>query len=439
MGGVFDWVLWIGGGLVVAGGLVLGGWALFWDRPRGRRRCAKCWYDMAATPGLVCSECGYTAKREKKLKKTRRHLWWARLAVMLVLFGSAGLTWSRARQGPQEIVPTTALIILMPEMKDWWPEGHTELIDRLRDGRPWSWQWRWLISRCYGGEKTFCQVDIETAQRWPEGVELVGAVSGEIDSAFYPSVQWRRGLRARIEPRFDCEAKPAYVHSLALVSQAPFSLYGGSPGEHRPWWHQATPLGMPPGPGTLNLEFEVIVERNRWRKGAPLPVEGDWQVIHKERVTISLEVTGALEDYIRPDDSEELGRWLRDNVGLLLGNRALRVIPPIDVPPSEDLTLPVTIELFRDGEPITSWPDWWETDKSGVWLGKQHVIKVGITGSRRPFGKADYARYSWSVRVSGDPRRAVPHEKADRFWSGSYEVPLVLVDEPHELLYRSPG
>ena len=35
--------------------------ALVGDRPRARRRCPGCWYDMSATRGLVCPECGVDA------------------------------------------------------------------------------------------------------------------------------------------------------------------------------------------------------------------------------------------------------------------------------------------------------------------------------------------------------------------------------------------
>ncbi|MBC7834593.1 MAG: hypothetical protein H7Y88_05770 [Phycisphaerales bacterium] len=45
---------------------------LFCDRARGRRRCPRCWYDMAGLTGLTCPECGKTVQRERALHRSRR-------------------------------------------------------------------------------------------------------------------------------------------------------------------------------------------------------------------------------------------------------------------------------------------------------------------------------------------------------------------------------
>lgn len=61
--------------------LLLGLRLLIGDPSRGRRRCPKCWYDMAATPSLRCPECGRLAKRERDLfrRRNRPILGWASL------------------------------------------------------------------------------------------------------------------------------------------------------------------------------------------------------------------------------------------------------------------------------------------------------------------------------------------------------------------------
>ncbi|MHC4428684.1 MAG: hypothetical protein ACYS0D_08780 [Planctomycetota bacterium] len=433
MGGILDWISWIAGGLLAAGGLILLVWALFWDRPRGRRRCPKCWYDMTATTGLRCNECGHTAKREKKLRKTRRHLWQARLAVLIFLLGATGLALPRARRGPENIVPTTALIYLMPDLVDYWPAGGTELTERLVDGRVWSWQWRWLINRCYKGDRGFRRVRIETPDRWPQGVGLAGNVSIARTGLTVSLPLWP--LRTRIEPRFDRNAEPLLRHSRDRWS--PRQEEGDEPA-----WRRAEPLGMPPRRGFVELEYDVIVERGRREPAGTNPVGYfnevvEWQVIHKKRVSVSLVVDGALEEYIQPDDSVQLTDLLQRRVGFLLDNQALRLIAVHDEPIPDGMTLPIVIELLRDGEAVHEWLVWWDVPGPEPWAGRDHRFSQSVRGADRPFGTADYARYSWSVRISGDPRRAVLNEEAQRFWSGSFEVPLTLVDTPDELLYRS--
>src|SRR4051794_39116027 len=71
--------LLIGFGVLIAFGfLIYVAWSsLFADRGhlhgKPRRRCPQCWYDLAYSPGMTCAECGFTARRERELYKTRRH------------------------------------------------------------------------------------------------------------------------------------------------------------------------------------------------------------------------------------------------------------------------------------------------------------------------------------------------------------------------------
>src|SRR3954469_17175546 len=83
-----DWLFAAVGWTLAAGGIVLLLWSLFRDRARGRRRCPKCWYDMAGTPGLRCPECGRQARSQKRLSRTRRR--W-RLALVAAALAGAGL------------------------------------------------------------------------------------------------------------------------------------------------------------------------------------------------------------------------------------------------------------------------------------------------------------------------------------------------------------
>lgn len=84
----------------ISGSLVLFGLMMFvgasiGDRPRGRVRCPKCWYDMSAASGLQCPECGRTAKSIKQFSKAKRRKWAFVLGLMLIGTGAYGVSVSR--------------------------------------------------------------------------------------------------------------------------------------------------------------------------------------------------------------------------------------------------------------------------------------------------------------------------------------------------------
>src|SRR5678815_1670039 len=89
--------------------------ALFHDRSRGRRRCPRCWYDVAGVQGLTCPECGRAARAERSFFRTRRH--WRRAAAALLVavcaYG-AGLAPRAIRSGSWwSAVPTPVLAVVL--------------------------------------------------------------------------------------------------------------------------------------------------------------------------------------------------------------------------------------------------------------------------------------------------------------------------------------
>ncbi len=85
------WAAAIGGVGLLA--LVAAAIALIGDRPRGRRRCPKCWYSMDGLDSVRCPECGREAKNAKTLLKTRRRWRFGVVALVLVIVGSAGVVY----------------------------------------------------------------------------------------------------------------------------------------------------------------------------------------------------------------------------------------------------------------------------------------------------------------------------------------------------------
>jgi hypothetical protein len=110
-----DIACWILGGVFGLAGL----WALVafarGDRSRGRKRCPKCWYDMATTVGLRCPECGREAKDERGFLRTRRpKRRFAAALVLLIVSGVSILSPRIWREGWLSVVPMSVKIAALP-------------------------------------------------------------------------------------------------------------------------------------------------------------------------------------------------------------------------------------------------------------------------------------------------------------------------------------
>jgi hypothetical protein len=118
-----DWLFLTLGYTLAAIGAFLLLRSLFWDRSRARRRCPRCWYDMAGAPSLLCPECGHNARSIARLSHTRRR--WRR-AAGAALLAAAGLTTAEApaihRAGWVGAIPSWALVYWAPTSE---PPGAT--------------------------------------------------------------------------------------------------------------------------------------------------------------------------------------------------------------------------------------------------------------------------------------------------------------------------
>ncbi|MBX3363036.1 MAG: hypothetical protein KF705_16565 [Phycisphaeraceae bacterium] len=122
----------------IGGALFL--WAMFWDKPRGRLRCPKCWYDMKgaveakAEGPWTCSECGRVSRTERRLRRTKKRKLIATLATTLILLVLYGWT-TRDRviaRGWIGAVPTMVLVSI-PAGYDKWSSLY---LNHRFDGTP---------------------------------------------------------------------------------------------------------------------------------------------------------------------------------------------------------------------------------------------------------------------------------------------------------------
>jgi hypothetical protein len=159
------WIWWLSGGVLALTGLTLLWWSLCRDRSRSRRRCPKCWYDMAGVPGLVCPECGRDARRERRLSKTRRRWRWAALGGLVTIIAFSLAVTPRVRlYGPASLLPTTVLLWASPTIEQTWTTSDNKYLARLENHHDGmmielsrrassraaslaDWQWRYWIER----------------------------------------------------------------------------------------------------------------------------------------------------------------------------------------------------------------------------------------------------------------------------------------------------
>lgn len=127
MWGVLGWVLLAVGVNVLA-------WALWWDRAgwrgRAKLRCRGCWYDLT---GMVdelrgptgsrpyqqvrCSECGKAHGSRRAVRRTRRRWGWAVVGLLLVVSAGPVEEYPKIRErGWWQAVPAWAMVLSMPRL-----------------------------------------------------------------------------------------------------------------------------------------------------------------------------------------------------------------------------------------------------------------------------------------------------------------------------------
>lgn len=124
-----DWLWFVTAGVLALVVLVLLFVAFVRGRSRGRARCPKCWYGMAAhaeqDPPCTCPECGEAIRKPRQLYKTRRRWKLAGVCVLLALAATAsGLLPKVRRDGPLSVAPTW-LVIRLDTYR--WPAGGDSL------------------------------------------------------------------------------------------------------------------------------------------------------------------------------------------------------------------------------------------------------------------------------------------------------------------------
>lgn len=165
---------------------VVGVWSgtvwLIGDRARGRRRCARCLYDLSGLSDLRCPECGRLAKSERHLARPRRARWSGVVSVAFLL--ASGFILTRASRvneiGPLMIVPRPVLMA----------------------------GWRWLpASTIYSWERNSLNGSLEDRLRhideldWPTRIRIADRLMARMHQR--ESDRWNRRLTSLVNACLD--------------------------------------------------------------------------------------------------------------------------------------------------------------------------------------------------------------------------------------------
>lgn len=298
---IHDWIFWVLGGML--GALALGAWywALLHDRSRGRRRCPKCWYDMTGRPdSLTCSECGYIARREPKLKRTRRH--WKRAIIgclVALLAALCIMTPGIRRVGWVSVLPTTILVLLPQNLLDANTALKTEFVKRRAEGDLATWQWRILLRRSSVDPRAAFKVDFRSRPMWPVNEQPRYLVDvGRVPT----KVPWFDVAPVRL--RLKSTLPKADEFSVHWSWRTDVRLRNGY--RLQPWFDSTIGAGVPTQP-TGTIEFIATLEH-------AIGGTDRFSTIGTWKLQAPYQLSGAASDLVSPLQSADVDRWIHEQL-----------------------------------------------------------------------------------------------------------------------------
>lgn len=467
-----NWVLLIGG-FAMAGVLIyVAWWALFADRARGRRRCPKCWYDMAYSPGMVCPECGTNTKREAEFGRTRRRYYIAIAAIL----GCAALTLvvdQRIYQhGVPSMLPTRLLLWMLPFAGDSHTGIFGELGNRAGANKLSDNQWRSLIRRCASGDwraeppgDAWTEKYGEFINRWrrrwrgdpqlealllkiPPRVELTTRETWPLEMPVTVAVQvhdwWPSGTECRV--RATPHIHQAGGQPTIDLPQATFYRTGDDRFQ-RPSYA----LSLPPlNESTREIAIDVQIDRRMMHAGkpsanaagesGPQTPEDDWQPAAAQTISVAARGQGTLQQIAQPAGGDALNQVMHDvfaqGISKWTNGRSpvrFRInLAGSQAPSLNDTAIGVSVELLHDGEVARRLNLWWLGGTGANVPPDRHYGFEVNAENPELLKNANADDGHWQMRVRSDPQIALRAGNAPKYWSGEITFPLTVMTEPGE-------
>lgn len=417
------WYLCIGLIPMAAGtAFVIYGW--LFDRPQGRRRCPKCWYEIGRTPHLRCPECGHIAKREKHLWRTRRSVGRICLGTSLVLAGLlVACLPAVQRKGLLYYAPSIILIAVDPTPDPRGGAVARELHRRVSAGELTRAQMRMLARQSTPVDSRYLDECLRLRSRWPTASTLRLSV---VDAA---------RLRCAYSAPRRLIVRPL-VSQLAVIDR-PLEVYYETwrwPDDESPVHDETIPIGILPD-GNYEISFELILLE---QIGAPrntlerILQESDfWMEVLTHRVVRHVRIGGGLDEVITPMDGEQVRGFVRDAMQLDVQPNPLSLHKPPrlrvflgDLREYANVTFGLKLEFVRHGE-VVAWAQGWV----GGDIGKRQPLRVfQLMGDGSELVKGMQQSDEWSIRVRGDGLMALRDAMGTKYWAGEIVLPLNRID-----------
>lgn len=390
---------------------------LIGDRSKGRRRCPKCWYDMSATPGLTCPECGRTAPSDRRLYRTRRPPKVLIGAVLCLTTAYAAVIVPRAvRDGWRSAIPTTLLLLVVRDLDHndamTFAVGRVgglaprptrslaeELLFRYLQGPMWRWQWRWVVKK--QGLAATAQIELFTRGRCAAGAEMCVCFNWKTLPTSMYLLMLHVNRTVTLTPQFS-NATPVRVATNDLSVLRPSSV------------------GIPPTDAS-EVKFDILVEETvRWSKR---PI-----VISRQSVRVPIEIVPTEADVIESVDSDRVTKDIDNSLQLAIGAAPAAASGPhltllFNPPPSaSDIGIVMQVEILHGSTIVAAERVYPRTeleiqlpwisalarqtavDDSGLWINPQDP--------------------SWTIRMTGVTHVVSCGCNPAKQWTGSFERSL---------------
>ncbi|MDY7108855.1 MAG: hypothetical protein SYC29_09475 [Planctomycetota bacterium] len=425
--------------IVIGLAIIIAAWALLADwvrqRFRRRRRCPRCWYDMSRSPTLTCSECGYAAKKERRLFKARRRWRYVWLALLLLLAGHAlRITPEVRERGWVAAVPTSVLVYVAPVRDDAWEifdlfnsgpllgDAKDPLLIELRlraaQRELTLWQWHVFLDRVFRKHPNSLAQTVETRDQWPAGMPVAVqffapwfAFSGDDEDVII-----RARLAGTDEP----------------WRERVFGVWGGELTREE----RVPRLGTPPSDASeIRLDIEILLGARVSRPSRTSPSIVDRTAVKRIWAGQShpIRIAGRIEDVMKSyttayADGEILDlspNLVRDGEGglqLRLRTSSWHLGGQED---SVDWSLGLAVEVRRDGQPVARAAVLYPMVELGV-----HATRFAswetfdLEWIEEPPGQLTQGQ--WKIVLRGDPAVALYDLRRDTYWAGEVAVPAVV-------------